>query len=100
MKPLYLTIKKKWFDKILSGEKAIEFREVKPYYDSKFKNQYTKILLQAGYSKTAPQLTADILFVEKKVILFPEKLFEMECYCIHLHNPKLFNKLGDVKNKL
>ena len=26
---LFLTIKRKWFDKILSGEKTIEYREVK-----------------------------------------------------------------------
>lgn len=31
-----LPIKKKWFDMILSGEKKEEYREIKPYYDSRF----------------------------------------------------------------
>jgi hypothetical protein len=29
---LKLTIKKKWFDLILSGEKVEEYREIKPYW--------------------------------------------------------------------
>ena len=32
MKTLKLTIKKKWFDMILSGEKKEEYREIKPYW--------------------------------------------------------------------
>ena len=31
-KTLPLTLKKKWFDMILSGEKTEEYREVKPYW--------------------------------------------------------------------
>lgn len=34
---LTLPIKKKWFDMILSGEKKEEYREIKPYYISRFK---------------------------------------------------------------
>lgn len=33
---LVLPIKKKWFDMILSGEKKEEYREIKPYYKSRF----------------------------------------------------------------
>ena len=33
MKILHLTIKKKWFDMILSGEKKEEYREIKPYWN-------------------------------------------------------------------
>lgn len=36
MKTLTLTIKRKWFDMILSGEKKEEYREVKKYYDDRF----------------------------------------------------------------
>lgn len=36
---LTLPIKKKWFDMILSGEKKEEYREIKPYYDSRFNNE-------------------------------------------------------------
>ena len=34
---LTLPIKKKWFDMIKLGEKKEEYREIKPYYDSRFK---------------------------------------------------------------
>ena len=35
---LILPIKKKWFDMILSGEKKEEYREIKPYYTTRFAN--------------------------------------------------------------
>ena len=35
---LTLTIEKKWFDMSLSGEKTEEYRELKRYYDSRFRN--------------------------------------------------------------
>lgn len=33
---LVLPIKKQWFNKILSGEKKEEYREIKPYYTTRF----------------------------------------------------------------
>jgi hypothetical protein len=45
MKTLKLTLKKKWFDMILSGEKKEEYREVKPYFNSRLSlipNSYFK----------------------------------------------------------
>ncbi|WP_232297135.1 ASCH domain-containing protein [Capnocytophaga sp. oral taxon 329] len=33
---LHLTIKKQWFDMILSGEKTEEYRDIKPYYNLRF----------------------------------------------------------------
>ena len=35
---LILPIKKQWYDMILSGEKREEYREIKSYYSSRFKN--------------------------------------------------------------
>jgi len=32
MKVLHLTLKKKWFDMIASGEKKEEYREIKPFW--------------------------------------------------------------------
>ena len=37
---LTLPITRKWFDMILSGEKTEEYREVKPYYDSRFRRLF------------------------------------------------------------
>lgn len=36
MKILYLTLNKKWFDLILSGEKTEEYREIKGYWAKRF----------------------------------------------------------------
>ena len=40
---LILPIKKKWFDMILSGEKKEEYREIKPYYTSRFSKVFSMV---------------------------------------------------------
>lgn len=65
---LTLTIKKKWFDAILSGEKKEEYREIKPYYTSRFKRLWQgslvggeakrEIMFRNGYSKSSPKFVA------------------------------------------
>jgi hypothetical protein len=45
---LVLPIKKKWFDMILSGEKKEEYREIKPYYDSRL-NKKVNFCESTGY---------------------------------------------------
>ena len=37
---LILPIKKKWFDMILSGEKKEEYREIKSYWEKRFKKYF------------------------------------------------------------
>lgn len=70
---LILPIKKKWFDMILSGEKKKEYREVKPYYESRFANIFGKeyliknanecpakeIVFRNGYSSNSSSFTAN-----------------------------------------
>lgn len=70
---LTLTIKKKWFDMILSGGKKEEYREIKPYYKSRFKNifymapcsfipvgnEHKQIMFRNGYSKNSPSFIAE-----------------------------------------
>ncbi len=63
---LTLPIKKKWFDMIKSGEKKEEYREIKPYYESRFMNllridlgkfkETEYVLFRNGYSKNSPTL--------------------------------------------
>ena len=36
---LIFNLKKCWFDKIRSGEKKIEFREIKPFWTSRLRNE-------------------------------------------------------------
>ena len=74
---LILPIKKKWFDMIKSGEKKEEYREIKPYYDSRFyhikvkpivdKKEYSMyveslkyIIFRNGYSKNSPSIKCEI----------------------------------------
>lgn len=54
MKTLTLSLKKKWFDKIKSGEKLEEYREITDYYRKRFFDGWDSV--QAGgfwwYNKT------------------------------------------------
>jgi hypothetical protein len=80
MKILRLTLKKKWFDLILSGEKKEEYREFKDYwikrfgynsysssdpadngyYDAEMKNLPDAIEFVNGYSKTSPRFIIEV----------------------------------------
>lgn len=65
---LILPIKKKWFDMILSGWKKEEYREIKPYYETRFRNVWKgsliggnaqrDIMFRNGYGKDAPSFIA------------------------------------------
>jgi len=61
MKILHLTLKRKWFDLIASGEKIHEFRECKPYWEKRLlhgvdgvPNEYDEVHFRNGYAKNAP----------------------------------------------
>ena len=67
---LVLPIKKKWFDMIISGEKTEEYREIKQYYNSRFKKYMPRktdfkkeeispkffIIFRNGYRYNDPQV--------------------------------------------
>ncbi len=55
---IILPIKKQWFDMIKSGEKKEEYRDIKPYYRTRFTNK--RLLDKWGYTKL--NRTAYILF--------------------------------------
>jgi len=58
---LYLTLKKKWFDMIVSGEKKEEYREMKPYWHKRLLGKsYDVIHFRNGYSKTAPAVVVEL----------------------------------------
>jgi len=55
MRILHLTLQKKWFDLILSGEKRIEYRECKPYWNRRLLNKiFDEIRFKNGYAKKSP----------------------------------------------
>jgi len=71
---LTLPIKKKWFDMIKSGEKKEEYREIKPYYTSRFlfddtfdgtktgRTLYSRmeLILRNGYSSNSPKIKCNV----------------------------------------
>ena len=76
MKILHLTLKKKWFDMIASGEKKEEYRETKDYWCKRFCNKewfkheistleqaidkkYDVVTFKNGYSRNAPEITLE-----------------------------------------
>lgn len=85
MKTLHLTLKKKWFDMIASGEKLEEYRAIKPYWKKrllkcKFREdksftctcdtcmfecvvatlvKFDTITFRNGYAKNAPELVVE-----------------------------------------
>ena len=53
---LILPIKRKWFDMILSGEKKEEYRDIKPYYDTRLLDAFGMIWV--GDAGTAEKQSA------------------------------------------
>jgi hypothetical protein len=86
MRILHLTLKKKWFDMILSGEKKEEYREIKNYWATRLTNgfeitnffeakngnylheinfmNYDFVVFKNGYSKNAPTIKAKCLGIK------------------------------------
>lgn len=55
MNILHLTLKKKWFDLILSGKKTEEYREIKPYWEKRLMGKtYDKVIFRNGYATPMP----------------------------------------------
>jgi len=57
---LHLTIKKKWFDQIKTGEKVREFRKIKPYWTARIKGkQFDEIHFRNGYRPDSPLMRVE-----------------------------------------
>lgn len=72
---LILPIKKKWFDMIVSGEKTEEYREIKPYYFTRFRNIWGypaywgephRIGFRNGYSSESSLIIAECTLATRK----------------------------------
>ncbi len=109
-KILHLTLKKKWFDLIASGEKTIEYREIKDYWKRRLVtitddrimspnfighpftfNEFYEIEFKNGYSKTSPSMRVEF----KKTVL---EVFEGKmCFAIHLGKIISLQNIGKVE---
>jgi len=62
IKTLNLTLRRKWFDQIVSGEKRIEFREIKPYWKARIEGRsYDEIFFRNGYWPEMPFVRVEYL---------------------------------------
>lgn len=80
---MVLTLKKEWFEMILSGEKTEEYREIKPYWEKRFTNYFGRfydfskeeptlvwnqekkdIVFRNGYGNNKPEFTAECTIME------------------------------------
>ncbi|MCP5019741.1 MAG: ASCH domain-containing protein [Ketobacter sp.] len=67
MKILHLTLKRKWFDLIASGEKRYEYREDKQYWRTRLLcecgnfRKFDIIRFRNGYSKDARQIDVEFI---------------------------------------
>ena len=73
MAVLHLTLYKKYFDQILSGEKTIEFRKITPYWTKRLENrEYEYIHFVNGYGKDKPWMDVEIKEIEKEDVYYEE----------------------------
>jgi len=89
---LHLTLYKKWFELMLSGEKNIEYRERKAYWYAKLGEgrwkRYDKVKFVNGYGSNRPWMIRELLTVD--FLIFDG----LECYAIFLG--KILKK-GNIK---
>ena len=60
METLNLTLKRKWFDMILAGEKREEYREIKPYWNVRLGKHYDQVLFRNGYNPESPTVLVEL----------------------------------------
>ena len=117
-KILPLTVSKQWFDKIVSGEKTEEYREIKPYWIKRLTTNcevaydvaaetycgkvlyrpYTHVLFINGYRKDSPRIEKEIESItigKAKKGLCPGKWLDHEFFIIkfkqRMTNKDFFN---------
>lgn len=79
---LYLGIKTKFLNEILSGEKTIEYREDTPYWRARLKKQYSEIIL---HQYKGPLARIEFLSVRKiKTPKFLSLIKTPKCFAIKL----------------
>ena len=80
MKILHLTLKKKWFDAVASGQKKEEYREDKLYWRKRLSYKYPgleyaaykkfdRVLFTNGYGKNRPSVLIDCLDISRSHLI-------------------------------
>ncbi len=72
---LHLTLKKKWFDLIKSGEKKIEYREAKYYWWKRlYGRKFDEVHFRNGYSLDSPFMRVQCLDIIRVGDMFEIRL--------------------------
>jgi hypothetical protein len=79
-------IKRKYFNEILSGEKVIEYREIKPYWIKKLTTIQLPFILQitSGLKKDSPTAYIQINKITTEKIKLMDALELINCYALHI----------------
>jgi len=83
-KPLWLILKRKWFDMIASGIKKEEYREIKPYWNSRLNKEYDFVVFRNGYAKDAPVMYIHLNDIRRGIGDMEWGAPEYEVYIIEL----------------
>jgi hypothetical protein len=85
MRVLDLTLKKKWFDMIASGEKKEEYREIKPYWIKRLRNrEYQAIKFRNGYAKDSPTIMVELKTMSRGLGIVEWGAPEHPVFILHL----------------
>ena len=62
MEKITTTIKREWLKEIAAKRKRVEYRDIKPYWENRFKATKPPFLLRLinGMSKNAPEVTVEV----------------------------------------
>ncbi len=88
---LYLNLRKKWFDMILSGEKTEEYREIKDYWMTRLIDSVQRLIKQEHFGDVPAKFIA---FKEFDIIEFRNGYsknaprFQIECKGIEIGQTK------------
>ena len=94
MNPLILHLKYKYYNKIKYGAKRVEYREYKPYWISRIKNQKELIIVPGYFLDNSLDLKADI--TEINIISFRK----LPKHAKEVFKDSKYNKFFEIKFKL
>ena len=114
---LIFSLKKQWYEKILRGEKTIEYREVKPYWNKRLNTEFNSYslplpktgvawryedwpqphaaILRLGYTKR--HMTAQITKLEVVDGKYTDLAIDKPVYAIHLADIREAGNEQDVR---
>lgn len=79
---LTFNLKKEWWDKIMSGEKRVEYRRVSPYWASRLDPlKSSQVRFQLGYG--GPRADAIVEYIEIGPCHYPG--WDGDYYLVHFH---------------